>query len=132
MWVWDKVGVALSFWQERKAAGSYFLSLCDDDPAQERPSHFVALVHNLLLLLQDGHRQPGVENTAEIQRRQKRLEPPENQLEKTGQTLPLVHTLPQRFTQATFKLSRWRRAHSHHPTSLPHAVLQRLSLDAKL
>src|ERR1035437_10029127 len=27
MWVWDKAGVDLPFWQERKAAGIYFLSL---------------------------------------------------------------------------------------------------------
>ncbi len=33
-------------------------------------AHFMAIVHNLLLFLQDGHQQQGVENTAEIQRRQ--------------------------------------------------------------
>ena len=27
LWVWDKAGVDLAFWQERKAAGIYFLSL---------------------------------------------------------------------------------------------------------
>jgi hypothetical protein len=59
--------------------------------AKERQSHFVALVHNLLLLLQDGHQQQGVENTAAIQRRQKRLDQQASDLEKTGQTLPLVY-----------------------------------------
>ena len=60
--------------------------------AKEMQAHFVAIVHNLLLLLQDWHQQQGVENTAEIQRRQKRLNQQETELEKTGQTLPLVYT----------------------------------------
>jgi len=226
LWVWDKAGVDLPFWQERKAAGIYFLSLrkermclevepdrvidfaqpinqgvtgdrvvtdrrglrvreitfcnpCDGEvyvyltsemtlepgllallyktrweiekvfdetktklqgkkswatttTAKEMQSHFVALVHNLLLLLQDLHQQQGVENTAEIQRRQKRLTQQETALEKTGQTLPLIYTLLQRFTQATFKLIRWLRSHWHQPTSLPQALLQLRSLYAKL
>jgi hypothetical protein len=49
----------------------------------------VAIVHNLLLLLQDGHQQQGVENTAEIQRRQNRQNQQASDLEKTGQMLPL-------------------------------------------
>jgi hypothetical protein len=226
MWVWDKAGVDLSFWQERKASGIYFLSLrkegmclaveqervidptqpinqgvtadrvvtdrrgirvreitfhnpCDGavyvyltsemtlEPgllvllyktrweiekvfdetktklqekkswattttAKEMQSHFVAIAHNLLLLLQDWQQQQGVENTAEIQRRQKRLEQQESELEKTGQTLPLIYTLLQRFTQATFKLIRWLRAHWHQPTSLSQALLQLRSLYARL
>ena len=100
--------------------------------AKEMPSHFVALVHNLLLLLQDLHQQQGVENTAEIQRHQKRLEQQETELKKTGQTLPLIYTLLQRFTQATYKLIRWLRVHWHQPTSLPQALLQLRSLYAKL
>ena len=226
MWVWDKAGVDLPFWQERKASGIYFLSLrkaglclaveqervidfaqpinqgviadrvvtdrrgirvreitfcnpCDGEvyvylttemtlepgllallyktrweiekvfdetktklqekkswatttTAKEMQSHFVAIVHNLLLLLQDWHQQQGVENTAEIQRRQKRLTRQETALEKTGQPLPLIYTLLQRFTQATFKLIRWLRAHWHQSTSLPQALLQLRSLYAKL
>ena len=226
MWVWDKAGVDLPFWQERKAAGIYFLSLrkegmclaveqerfidltqpinqgvtadrvvtdrrglrvreitfhnpCDGEvyvyltsemtlepgllallyktrweiekvfdetktklqekkswatttTAKEMQSHFVAIVHNLLLLLQDWQQQQGVENTAEIQRRQKRLEQQESELKKTGQTFPLVYRILQRFTQATFKLIRWLRAHWHQPTSLPQALLQLRSLYAKL
>jgi len=226
LWVWDKAGVDLPFWQERKASGIYFLSLrkegmclaldrervidftqpinqgvtadrvvtdrrgirvreitfCDPrdgevyvyltsemtlEPgllallyktrweiekvfdetktklqekkswattttAKEMQSHFVAIVHNLLLLLQDGHQQQGVENTAEIQRRQKRLEQQETELQQTGQSLPLIYTLLQRFTQATFKLIRWLRAHWHQPTSLSQALLQLRSLYAKL
>jgi len=226
MWVWDKAGVDMPFWQERKAAGIYFLSLrkegmcltvererdidlaqpinqgvtadrvvtdrrgirvreitfCDPragemyvyltsemtlEPgllallyktrweiekvfdetktklqekkswgttttAKEMQSHFVAIVHNLLLLLQDGHQQQGVENTAEIQRRQKRLEQQETELKKTGQSLPLVYRILQRFTQATFKLIRWLRAHWHQPTSLSQALLQLRTLYAKL
>ena len=100
--------------------------------AKEMQSHFVAIVHNLLLLLQDWHQQQGVENTAEIQRRQKRLDQQGSDLEKTGQTLPLVYRILQRFTQATFKLIRWLRAHWHQPTSLPQALLQLRSLYAKL
>jgi Transposase DDE domain len=226
MWVWDKAGVDLPFWQERKAAGIYFLSLrkegmcltveqervidgtqpinqgvtadrvvtdrrglrvreitfcnpCDGEgyvyltsemtlepgrlallyktrweiekvfdetktklqekkswattaTAKEMQAHFVAIVHNLLLLLQDWHQQQGVENTAEIQRRQKRLDQQKSDLEKTGQTLPLVYRILQRFTQATFKLIRWLRAHWHQPTSLQQALLQLRSLYAKL
>lgn len=100
--------------------------------AKEMQSHFVAIVHNLLLLLQDWQRQQGVENTAEIQRRQKRLTQQETALQKTGQTLPLIYTLLQRFTQATFKLIRWLRAHWHRPTSLAQALLQLRSLYARL
>lgn len=226
MWVWDKAGVDLPFWQERKASGIYFLSLrkegmclaveaervidfaqpinqgviadrvvtdrrgirlreitfcnpCDGEvyvyltsemtlepgllallyktrweiekvfdetktklqekkswatttTAKEMQSHFVAIVHNLLLLLQDGHQQQGVENTAELQRRQKRLAQQVNELEKTGQTLPLIYKILQRFTQATFKLIRWLRVHWHQPTSLPQALLQLRSLYARL
>ena len=226
MWVWDKAGVDLPFWQERKASGIYFLSQrkegmcleveqervidftqpinqgvtadrvvkdrrgirvreitfcnpCDGEvyvyltsemtlepgllallyktrweiekvfdetktklqekkswatttTAKQMQSHFVALVHNLLLLLQDLHQQQGVENLAEIQRKQKRLAQQETDLKKTGQTLPLVYKTLQRFTQATFKLIRWLRAHWHQPTSLHQALLQLRSLYAKL
>jgi hypothetical protein len=226
LWVWDKAGVDLPFWQERKAAGIYFLSLrkegmclaveqervievtqpinqgvtadrvvtdrrgirvreitfCDPrdgevyvyltsemtlEPGllallyktrweiekvfdetktklQEKKSwattptakamqaHFVAIVHNLLLLLQDWHQQQGVENTAENQRRQKRLDQQKSDLKQTGRTLPLIYTLLQRFTQATFKLIRWLRVHWHQPTSLPQALLQLRALYAKL
>jgi hypothetical protein len=226
MWVWDKAGVDLPFWQERKASGIYFLSLrkagmcleveqervidftqpinqgvsadrvvkdrrglrvreitfcnpCDGEvyvyltsemtlepgllallyktrweiekvfdetktklqekkswatttTAKQMQSHFVALVHNLLLLLQDLHQQQGVENLAEIQRKQKRLAQQETELKKTGQTLPLVYKTLQRFTQATFKLIRWLRAHWHQSTSLHQALLQLRSLYAKL
>ena len=100
--------------------------------AKEMQAHFVALVHNLLLLLQDGHQQQGVANTAELQRRQKRQAVQETELKKTGQTLPLIYTLLQRFTQATFKLIRWLRAHWQQPTSLPQALLQLRSLYARL
>ena len=100
--------------------------------AKERQSHFVALVHNLLLLLQDWQQQQGVANTAEIQRRKKRLDQQATELKKTGQTLPLIYTLLQRFTQATFKLIRWLRVHWHRPTSLSQALLQLRSLYAKL
>ena len=100
--------------------------------AKEMQSHFVAIVHNLLLLLQDCHLQQGVENTAEIQRRQKRLEQQKSGLEKTEKTLPLVYRILQRFTQATFKLIRWLRTHWHQPTSLPQALLQLRTLYAKL
>jgi Transposase DDE domain len=226
LWVWDKAGVDLPFWQERKAAGIYFLSLrkegmclileqarvidftqpinqgvtadrmvtdrrgirvreitfCDPrdgevyvyltsemtlEPgllallyktrweiekvfdetktklqekkswattttAKQMQSHFVAIGHNLLLLLQDWHQQQGVENTAEIQRRQKRLDQQVSDLAKTGQSLPLVYRILQRFTQATFKLIRWLRVHWHRPTSLPQALLQLRTLYAKL
>ena len=100
--------------------------------AKEMQAHFVAIVHNLLLLLQDWHQQQGVENTAEIQRRQKRLKQQETDLEKTGQMLPLIYKTLQRFTQATFKLIRWLRVHWRQQTSLQQALLQLRSLYAKL
>ena len=100
--------------------------------AKEMQAHLVASGHNLLLLLQDWHQQHGVENTAEKQRRQQRLHQPATALQKTGRTLPLIDTLLQRFTQATFKLIRWLRVHWHRPTSLPQALLQLRSLYAKL
>jgi len=226
LWVWDKAGVDLAFWQERKASGIYFLSQrkagmilelekertidrtqpinqgvqsdrvvkdrrgllvreitfenpCDGkvyvyltsemtlEPgllvlldktrweiekvfdetktklqekkswatrttAKEMQSHFVALVHNLLLLVQDLHQQQGVENTAETERKQKRQQQQEKILAKNRQTLPLVYKTLQRFTQATFKLIRWLRTHWHLPTSLPQALLQLQRLYAKL
>jgi hypothetical protein len=226
LWVWDKAGVDLPFWQERKASGIYFLSLrkagmcleveqeraidfaqpinqgvtgdrvvkdrrglrvreitfcnpCDGQvyvyltsemtlepgllvllyktrweiekvfdetktklqeqkswatttTAKQMQSHFVALVHNLLLLVQDLHQHQGVENVAEIQRKQKRLKQQEAELEKTHRTLPLIYKTLQRFTQAAFKLIRWLRAHWHQPTSLPQALLQLRSLYATL
>ena len=96
------------------------------------PAHFVSIVHNLLVLLQDGHQQQGVENTAEIQCRKNRQDQQESALEKTGQTIPLVYRILQRFTQATFKLIRWLRVHWHQPTSLHQALLQLRTLYAKL
>ena len=100
--------------------------------AKEMQAHLVAIVHNLRLLLRDWHQQQGVANTAEIQRRQKRLDQQQSELEQTGQTLPLVYRLLQRFTQATFKLIRWLRVHWHQSTSLPQALLQLRALYAKL
>jgi hypothetical protein len=100
--------------------------------AKEMQSHFVSLVHNLLLLLQDWQREQGVENTAEQARRKKRQAAQETELKKTGRTLPLIYTVLQRFTQATFKLIRWLRVHWHRPTSLTQALLQLRSLYAKL
>ena len=102
------------------------------DTAKEMQAHFVAIVHNLLLLLQDWHETQGVTNTAEHQRRNKRQEQQKTELQKTGRTLPLVYTLLQRFTQATFKLIRWLRVHWHRSTSLTQALLQLRSLYAKL
>ena len=226
LWVWDKAGVNLPFWQERKASGIYFLSQrkagmclervkersldltqpinqgvqsdhlvqdrrgilvreityenpCDGQvyvyltnemtlepgllvllyktrweiekvfdetktklgeqkswatsmTAKEMQAHFVALVHNLLLLVQDQHEAQGVVNTAEAERKQARQEQQENKLAKSGQTLPLIYTVLRRFTQATFKLIRWLRVHWHRPTSLPQALLQLQCLYAKL
>jgi hypothetical protein len=100
--------------------------------AKEMQAQFVALVHNLLLLVQDLHLQQGVENVAESQRKQKRLKEQEAALEQTQQTLPLIYKTLQRFTQAAFKLIRWLRAHWHQPTSLQQALLQLRALYAKL
>ena len=69
-------------------------------------AHFVAFVHNLLLLVQDLHREQGVANTAETERKQQRLEPQEKVPGKTQQTLPMIYQTLQRFTQPTFKLIR--------------------------
>ena len=100
--------------------------------AKEMQAQFVALVHNLLLLVQDLHLQQGVANVAESQRKQKRLKQQEAALEQTQQTLPLIYKTLQRFTQAAFKLIRWLRAHWRQPTSLHQALLQLRALYAKL
>ena len=100
--------------------------------AKEMQAHFVALVHNLLLLVQDLHLEQGVANTAERERKQKRLEQQEKVLGKTRATLPMIYKTLQRFTQATFKLIRWLRTHWHRATSLPQALLQLQRLYAKL
>ena len=226
MWVWDKAGVDLAFWQERKASGIYFLSMQKEgmcfelekqrpiDPTQpinqgvlsdrivsdrrdirvrqitfENPcdakvyvylttemtlepgllvllyktrweiekvfdetktklqeqkswattinakqmqSHFVSIVHNLLLLLQDHLQQQGIENVAEIKRKQKRLERQQQTLQKKLQILPLVYTALQRFTQAPFKLIRWLRSYWHSHATLHHALLNLKRLYAHL
>jgi hypothetical protein len=100
--------------------------------AKAMQAHFVALVHNLLLLVQDQHEQQGVVNTAETERKDKRLEQQEQALTKTGRSLPLIYKTLRRFTQATFKLIRWLRVHWQLPTSLPQAMLQLQHLYAKL
>ena len=226
LWVWDKAGVDLAFWQERKASGIYFLSQrkagmcleleqereidftqpinqgvqsdrvvkdrrglrvreitfenpCDGkvyvyltnemtlEPgllvllyktrweiekvfdetktklqekkswatsvtAKEMQAHFVALVHNLLLLVQDRHEQQGVTHTAEAERKQQRQEQQEKALAEKRQTLPLIYTTLRRFTQAPYKLIRWLRVHWHLPTSLTQALLQLQRLYATL
>lgn len=100
--------------------------------AKQMPSPFVAIGHNLLLRLQDLHQPLGVENIAEIQRKQKRRRQQETELAKNQQTLPLVYKILQRFTQAAFKLIRGLRAHGDQPTSLPQARLHLQRLYAKL
>lgn len=107
-------------------------SWATSDTAKEMQAHFVAIVHNLLLLLADWHEAQGVENTAEKERRAKRQEQQKAELKKTGGTLPMIYTVLQRFTQATFKLIRWLRAHWHRTTTLTQALLQLRSLYAKL
>ena len=102
------------------------------DTAQARQAHFVALAHNLLLLRAGWHEAPGVENVAENQRRDQRQEQQKSALQKTGGTVPVIHTLRRRFTPATFKLIRWRRVYWHRPTPLDQALLHLRSLDAKL
>ena len=47
--------------------------------------------------------------------------------------VPLIYTLLQRLTQATFKLTRWLlRVHWHRPTSLSQVLPQLRTLYAKL
>jgi hypothetical protein len=205
LWVWDKAGVDLAFWQERKASGIYFLSLrkegmcltvekerivdttqainqgvlsdrevrdrrgivvreitfenpCDgkvyvyltneltlepgllvllyktrweiekvfdetktklaekkswatSETAKAMQAQFVAIVHNLLVLVQDQHEHQGVVNRAESERKDKRLEQQERALKENGQSLPQLYKTLRRFTQATFKLIRWLRVH---------------------
>ena len=125
-WVIEKV------FDETKTKLAEKKSWATTTTAKQMQAHFVAIVHNLLLLVQDWQQQHGVENTAEIQRREKRQAAQETELKKTGQTLPLIYTVLQRFTQATFKLIRWLRVHWHQPTSLHQALLQLRSLYAKL
>ena len=100
--------------------------------AKQMQAHFVAIVHNLLLLQQDEHRQQGIEYAAEKARKQKRQEKQMAELATTGQTLPLVYQTLQRFTQATFKLIRWLRSYWHDATSLQQAQLYLRALYAKL
>jgi hypothetical protein len=107
-------------------------SWATSDTAKEMQAHFMASTHNLLLLLADWHQQQGVENTAENRRREKRVAAQETALKETGGTLPLLYTVLQRSTQATFKLIRWLRVHWHRPTSLTQALLQLRTLYAKL
>ena len=92
----------------------------------------MALVHNLLLWVQDWHEQPGVVNTAERERKAKRLEQQAQALREHGRRLPWIYQTRHRFTPATFKLIRWLRVHWHLTTPLSQARLQRQRLYAKL
>jgi hypothetical protein len=225
LWVWDKGGIDLAFWLERKAAGIYFLSLrktgqclalekvrpvaarpinqgvvsdhvvsdrrglvvreityrnpCDDQEyvylttemtlepgllvllyktrweiekvfdetktklqeqkawatsvtAKQMQAEFMAITHNLLLLVQAQHDQMDVHNHAESQRKQQRLKQQEQALARQKKTLPLLYKVNQRFTQASFKLIRWLRTHWHQPTPLTQALHQLQCLYAKL
>ena len=58
------------------------------------------------LLVQDWHEQQGVVNTAETERKEKRLEQQEKALTENGRSLPLIYKTLRRFTQAMFKLIR--------------------------
>lgn len=107
-------------------------SWATSDTAKEMQAHFVAIVHNLLLMMADWHEALGVANTAEKERRDKRQEQQKAELKKTGGTLPMIYTLLQRFTQATFKLIRWLRVHWCRPTPLAQALLHLRCLYAKL
>lgn len=107
-------------------------SWATSDTAKEMQAHFVAIAHNLLLLMADWHEQQGVANTAEKERRDQRQEQQQGALKKTGGTLPLLYTLLRRFTQATFKLIRWLRVHWHRPTPLAQALLHLRRLYANL
>jgi hypothetical protein len=107
-------------------------SWATSDTAKAMQAHFVALTHNLLLLMADWHEAQGVENTAEKKRRDQRQEQQKAERKKTGGTLPMIYTLLQRFTQATFKLIRWLRVHWHRPTSLAQALLHLHRLYARL
>jgi hypothetical protein len=100
--------------------------------AKAMQAQFMAITHNLLLLLQDQHEKLGVENTAELQRKQKRLAQQEQALVSQKKTLPPLYKSIQRFTQATFKLIRWLRTHWHQPTSLAQALHQLRGFYAKL
>jgi hypothetical protein len=212
LWVWDKAGVNLELWQERKASGIYFLSMqkenqCLDcvkvrpidfsqminqgvlsdelmkdrrgievrrvvfrnpsdekryvyltsemtlepgliallyktrweiekvfdetktklaekkswatsDIAKQMQSHFVAMTHNLLLLFERYLKtEKGIENTAELNRRQKREEAQEKDLAQKSESVPLIYRILSRFTQASFKLIRWLRAYWRNTTS---------------
>ena len=99
--------------------------------AKERPAHFVALVHNLLLV-QDRHEQQRVTKTAATERKAKRLEQPAQALTEQGRSLPLIDQTLQRCTQATCKRIRWLRVHWHRPTLRPQALPQRQPRDTTL
>lgn len=111
--------------QERKAWGTSVT-------AKQMQAQFMAITHNLLLLVQDLHAAQGVENKAENQRRQKRLEQQEQALALKGETLPVLYRVCARLTQASFKLIRWLRTHWNHSTSLEQALLLLRALYAKL
>jgi len=66
--------------QERKSWGTSVT-------AKKMQAQFMAIVHNLLLLVQDLHEAQGVTNTAESRRRQKRLEQQEQTLAQKEETL---------------------------------------------
>lgn len=101
--------------------------------AKQMQSHFVSMTHNLLLLFNHFLKtEKGIENVAEIQRRQSREKQQDQTMNEISQPVPLIYRIFNRFTQASFKLIRWLRVYWQSVASQDQAYEHLRALYAKL
>lgn len=80
------------------------------DTAKEMQGCFICLAHNLMLIMEEELKtKKGIENRAELKRKEKRLYKAIASAEENGTILPLHLRDIRRFTQRSVKFVRWLR-----------------------
>lgn len=97
-------------------------------PAKSAQAVFLCLAHNLTVLHDRALAEAGIVNTAEIKRRQKRLDDLTAEARKAGRIIPLIISGFQRLTQRSVKFIRWLRQNlwSTRPQTELRAILTEL------
>lgn len=111
--------------REQKAWGS-------SDTAKTAQAQFLCLTHNLLKLLEEKLRREGVENRAELKRKEKVLAATQELATAAGRRLPSCVVALQRLTQYSVKLLRWLRSGLAHEEAWPAALARLTQLYATL
>jgi hypothetical protein len=97
------------------------------DTAKSVQAQLICLAHNLLQLLQERLRLEGIENHAEIDRKQKEFAKAQAFAAAAGRPIPTCVAALQRLTQCSVKLLRWLRSSLDHRLAW-HAATPRLRL----